>query len=67
MLVMLRRGDCGNYFGCLLLLTSEERRHNYTPGRGVSIGVRGRRVPGPIVLLSVQVAKYLMAVKQLSV
>jgi hypothetical protein len=34
---------------------------------GVSIGVLGRRVPGPIVLLSVLDGRVMMAVRQLSV
>jgi hypothetical protein len=56
------RGDCGNYCGCLQFLASEERRH--TLQIGVSIGVRGRRVPGPIVILSVLDGRVLMAVRQ---
>jgi hypothetical protein len=34
---------------------------------GVSIGVHGRRVPGPIVILSVLDGRVLMAVRQQSV
>jgi hypothetical protein len=50
-LLLLKRGDYGNYCGCLQFFASEERRH--TLHIGVSIGVPSRRVPGPIVLLSV--------------
>jgi hypothetical protein len=46
-------------------LTSEERRH--TLQIGVSIVVDGRRVPGPIVLLSVLDGTVLMAVRHQSV
>jgi hypothetical protein len=47
------------------LITSEERRH--TLQIGVSIGVRDRRLPGPIVLLSVLDSTVLVAVRQHSV
>jgi hypothetical protein len=43
-------------------LRSKERRH--TLQIGVSIGVLGRRVPGPIVLLSVLDGRVLMTVRQ---
>jgi hypothetical protein len=43
-------------------LTSEERRH--TLQICVSIGVHGRRLPGPIVQLSVLDGNELMAVRQ---
>jgi hypothetical protein len=45
--------------------TSKARRHILHIG--VSIGVPGRRVPGPSVLLSVLDGRVLMAVRQLSV
>jgi hypothetical protein len=51
-LLLLRRGDCGNYFGCLQFFVSPEERRQ-TLNIGVSIGVHGRRVPGPSVRLSV--------------
>jgi hypothetical protein len=44
----------------ITVFTSEERRH--TMQVGVSIGVHGRRIPGPIVLLSVLYGRVLMAV-----
>jgi hypothetical protein len=48
-----------------LFLASKERRH--TLHICVSIGARGRRVPGTIVLLSVMDGRVLMAVRQQSV
>jgi hypothetical protein len=65
LLLLLRRGDCDNYCGCFQFLTSEEHRHILRIG--VSIGVHGRRVPGPTVLLSVLDGRVLMAVTQQSV
>jgi hypothetical protein len=47
------------------LLTSEERRH--TLQIRVSIGVLGRRVPGPIVLQSILDGRLRMAVRHQSV
>jgi hypothetical protein len=35
-----KRGDCGNYYGCLQFLVPEERRHALEIG--VSIDVHGR-------------------------
>jgi hypothetical protein len=46
-------------------LSSEERRHILQIG--VPIGVHGRRVPGPIVLLSVLDGTALMTVRHQSV
>jgi hypothetical protein len=59
------QGDFGNYCGCFHFFTSEE--HRYALHIGVSIGVHGRRVPGPIVLLSVLDGRVLMVVRQQSV
>jgi hypothetical protein len=49
----------------ITVLTSEKRRH--TLQIGVSIGVLGRRVHCPIILLSVLDGRVLMAVRQKSV
>jgi hypothetical protein len=61
----LGRGVVGITRDAYSFLTSEERRHTFHIG--VSICVHGRRVPGPIVLLSVLDGRVLMAVRQLSV
>jgi hypothetical protein len=46
LLLLVRRGDCGNYCVCLQFLTSEHRLHTWQIG--VSIGVPCRRVHCPI-------------------
>jgi hypothetical protein len=61
-LLLLRRKDSVNYRGCFFSFTSGKRRH--TLHIGVSIGVLGRIMPGPIFVLSVLDGKVLIAVRQ---
>jgi hypothetical protein len=56
-ILLLLYRDCGNDCGGFLFLTFEERWHT------LHIGVAGRRVPGPIVILSVLYGRVLMAVR----
>jgi hypothetical protein len=63
LLLLLRRGGCGNYCGCLQLLPQEKRRHTFLIG--VSVGVPGRRVLGPIFAIYVSyMAEQPMVVRQ---
>jgi hypothetical protein len=52
-LLVLRKGDCGNYCGWLQVSLLPRNVGTHTREIGVSLGERGRRVPGPIILLSV--------------
>jgi ABC-type sulfate transport system permease subunit len=65
MLLLLMRGVLCQLLHLNTVLISEERQH--TLQIGVSIGVHGRRVTGPIVSLSVLYGIILMAVRQQSV